>query len=310
MSLNPKIRKYSVAYFAFQGIAVALWWVVLWYRPEYRKFFQLEADSETSLLAFWMADLLFQAFGSLAVSVLIYFESRFSVISVWLVTGAMSYASIYTFAYALMTDKGWLGVVMMFPAMIWSGNFAIGITPEFRNAMFRTSADGKTGWLFAKTLAQIFVVWSLILFVFPVLIVNVESRLGIQQFTFPFQSAICWTLFIPLSIVGIYAAYTMGKIGRGTPLPMDTASKLVVKGIYSYIRNPMAVSGISQGLLVGVLLGSPLVLLYALMGGAIWQTIYRPLEEDDLAARFGDDYEQYRQNVRCWIPRLSPWKQD
>jgi protein-S-isoprenylcysteine O-methyltransferase Ste14 len=257
-----------------------------------------------------MADLLFMAVGSLAVSVLILTNNKLGVIAAWLVTGAVSYATLYTFAYALMTGTGWLGVVMMFPAMIWSGNFSIGITPEFRTAMFRTSADGKTGWLYAKTLAQIFVVWSLILFVFPSLIVQVEAKLGIQQFTFPFQTLLSGLLFIPLSLIGLSSAYTMGKIGRGTPLPMDNAAKLVVSGIYSYIRNPMAVSGISQGLLVGVLLGSPLVLLYALMGGAIWQTIYRPLEEDDLVARFGAEYERYRQNVRCWIPRLSPWKQD
>jgi protein-S-isoprenylcysteine O-methyltransferase Ste14 len=44
------------------------------------------------------------------------------------------------------------------------------------------------------------------------------------------------------------------------------------------------------------------------MGGAIWQTIFRPLEENDLQTRFGVDYENYRANVRCWIPRLTGFK--
>jgi protein-S-isoprenylcysteine O-methyltransferase Ste14 len=79
-------------------------------------------------------------------------------------------------------------------------------------------------------------------------------------------------------------------------------------GIYSFVRNPMAISGIGQGLAVGLFLGSPLVLLYALMGGAIWQMIFRPLEEDDLLKNFGADYEEYQKNVRCWIPRLRPYQ--
>jgi protein-S-isoprenylcysteine O-methyltransferase Ste14 len=31
-------------------------------------------------------------------------------------------------------------------------------------------------------------------------------------------------------------------------------------------------------------------------------------EEPVLAARFGDDYERYRQAVPGWLPRLRPWR--
>jgi protein-S-isoprenylcysteine O-methyltransferase Ste14 len=148
----------------------------------------------------------------------------------------------------------------------------------------------------------------LILFVFPTLIVQVETKLGIPQFTFPFQKTLAVILFLAISSLGVSGAYTMAKIGRGPPLPLDTASRLVVAGIYSFVRNPMAISGIGQGLAVGLFLGSPLVLLYALMGGVIWQLIFRPLEEQDLSENFGADYEAYRKNVRCWIPRLKPYQ--
>jgi protein-S-isoprenylcysteine O-methyltransferase Ste14 len=102
----------------------------------------------------------------------------------------------------------------------------------------------------------------------------------------------------------------MSTIGRGTPLPLDHAHELVVVGPYRYVRNPMAVSGVGQGLMVALFLGSPLVAVYALMGSGIWQHIFRPLEEDDLAARFGADYENYRREVKCWIPRLTPYQID
>ncbi len=302
-----KIRRFASRYFALQGLAVAAWWALLFFVPASRPFFQMGASEEV-LLAFWLPDLGLLAIGSLAASVFCLFDSKFLGVALWTVVGAVSYASAYCLAFALLTDSGWLGVTLMFPAMIVSGNFAVGLSPAFTELMFRRSAEARTGWLLTKTFTQIVVVWTLILFVFPVLIVEVETKLGISQFTFPLQKILAVVLFGAISLLGVSGAFTMAKIGRGTPLPMDTASRLVVAGVYSFVRNPMAISGIWQGLMIGLFLGSPLVILYALMGGLIWQMIFRPLEEDDLLKNFGADYEDYRKNVRCWIPRLTPFE--
>jgi protein-S-isoprenylcysteine O-methyltransferase Ste14 len=299
-----KIEKSATIYFAFQGIAVIAWWILLITVPTSRKLFQM-GDSDTNLHAFWLADLFLLAAGSILSSWLIVVNNELKLIVVWFTVGTISYATFYCFAFAMLTDTGWLGVTAMLPAMMLSGNFAIGITDSFRKMMFRQSKETKTGWILMKTLTQIVIVWSLILIVFPLIIVQVETKLGIQRFSFPFQTISTIILFPFVSIIGLSSAYSMAKIGRGTPLPMDTASKLVVSGIYKYVRNPMAISGIGQGLLVGFLLGSPLVLLYALLGGFIWQFIYRRLEEDDLVKNFGAEYEDYRQKIRCWIPRFS-----
>ncbi len=301
-----KIRLSASVYFALQGIAVLAWWILLFLFPPARKYFQMGGD-ETVLLAFWLPDLALLAIGSLLVSAFCFFDGKFLQIALWFVAGTISYASFYCLSFAMLTDSGWLGVVLMFAAMIFSGNFAVGLSPEFREKMFRNSVEAKTSWILIKTFTQIIIVWSLILFVFPALIVWVEARLGIPQFVFPYQKVISPILFLLISLIGVSGAVTMARIGRGTPLPLDSASKLVVAGIYSYVRNPMAISGIGQGLAVGLFLGSPLVLLYALMGGTIWQLIFRPLEEDDLSKRFGASYENYRNNVRCWIPNLKPY---
>jgi protein-S-isoprenylcysteine O-methyltransferase Ste14 len=302
-----KIRRNASVYFAFQGLAVAAWWALLFFVPMSRPFFQMGASKEV-LLAFWLPDLGLLAVGSLLVSAFCRFDSKFLMVGLWMVVGTISYATLYCLAFALLTDSGWLGVTLMFPAMIISGNFAVGLSPAFTELMFRRSTEAKTSWLLTKTFAQIVVVWTLILFVFPALILEIETKLGIPQFSFPFQKTLAIILFCAISLIGVSGAYTMAKIGRGTPLPLDAASKLVVAGIYSFVRNPMAISGIGQGLAVGLFLGSPLVLLYALMGGLIWQWIFRPLEEDDLRKNFGADYETYRKNVRCWIPHFKPFQ--
>lgn len=298
-----KIRHSAAAYFALQGIAVFAWWITLFLVPVSRKYFQLGVD-ENTLLSFWLPDLFLLGSGSLIVSGLCLFDSRFLNIVLWFVVGVISYATFYCLAFSLLSDTGWLGVTLMFPSMILSGNFAIGLSLPLYKKMFRSSNEAKTSWILTKTFAQVLIVWTLILFVFPSIVVHVESKLGIEQFTFPFQKIISAFIFCLISSVGISGAFTMAKIGRGTPLPMDSASKLVVAGVYRFVRNPMAISGIGQGVAVALFLGSPLVFLYALMGGAIWQWIFRRLEEDDLREKFGADYERYQKNVRCWIPRL------
>lgn len=301
-----KIRRNTVVYYLIQGIAVAAWWAVLIAKPETKAYFQLEPASQTSLMAFWLPDAVLIAAGSLTAAYLVFSRSIYATAAIWLVTGAVSYAAIYTFSYAMTTDAGWLGVVMMFPAMLWSGVFAVGLTVG--NGMFRRAKDSSAGYVVFKTFAQIIVVWTLILVIFPYLITLIEDKLGIPQLEFAHQRPLAAVLFVLLSSIGVYAAVVMSRIGKGTPLPLDHATNLVVLGPYSYVRNPMAVSGIGQGLAVALFLGSPLVVVYALIGSAIWQFVFRPLEEDDLVARFGQSYEEYKGAVMCWVPRLRRYE--
>ena len=301
-----KISRSAAFYFAMQGFAVIAWWLMMWIYPWTRKYFQLEPDSQISLLSFWLPDLAFLGIGSLAASWLIFVDGKLAPIAVWFVTGAISYASLYCLAFAFMTDTGWLGVTLMLPAMIWTGVFAVGLT--FEKSMFRKAAETSTGWILIKTFTQIVIVWSMILVIFPFVITIVEDKLGISRFYFPFQKPIAVVLFVAISAIGVFSAYIMARVGQGTPLPLDHAKRLVIRGPYAFVRNPMAVSGVGQGLAVALFFGSPLVALYALMGSLVWQLIFRPLEEEDLAARFGEPYMEYKNAVKCWRPRFSAFE--
>ena len=174
--------------------------------------------------------------------------------------------------------------------------------------MFREAVDASTNWILVKTMTQIVVIWSAILVVFPYLITIVEGSFGITRLQVPFQKPLAAVLFIAISSPGVRGSIVMSKIRKGTPLPLDHAKNLVIRGPYAFVRNPMAVSGIGQGLAVALFLGSPLVALYALIGSLVWQLIFRPLEEDDLERRFGRAYREYRLNVKCWIPRSRAYQ--
>ena len=96
--------------------------------------------------------------------------------------------------------------------------------------------------------------------------------------------------------------------GEGTLAPWDPPRRLVVRGPYRYVRNPM-ISGV-----VSVLFGEALVLLsrphfvWALIFLGV-NFIYIPLlEEPGLRLRFGDSYLEYCRHVRRLIPRLQPWQ--
>ena len=301
------VRRSAVIFFILQAIGVAGWWIALTFNHEARALFAMGPDP-TPLLAFRIPDMVLMIGGSVAVATLIAVRHSLVIPAIWFVTGATAFATIYCLSFALITDTGWLGFAIMAGTTILSGNFAIGLSPALSSEMFRTSRPGNTRWIMFKTFAQIVVVWTLILIVIPLVILEIEAKIPISRFEFTLQQWLSAILFLLLSSIGVSAAIEMSRIGRGTPLPVDSASVMVVSKIYGYVRNPMAISGIGQGIAVGLFWGSPSVIVYSLLGAAIWQFIYRRLEEDDLENRFGAAYRDYRENVRCWLPRLRPYK--
>lgn len=167
--------------------------------------------------------------------------------------------------------------------------------------VFERAAPSTTAWNLTKTAVQVTVFWSLFLYVIPHGLVVVERQLGLAAFDFP--SAVAWAIFLLASAVGLTSGITMAAHGQGTPLPWDAPRRLVVRGPYRYVRNPMAVAGLTQGTCVAALLGSHLALGLVAAGFVVWNYGVRPLEERDLEAQFGDAYRRYCREVRCWIPR-------
>jgi protein-S-isoprenylcysteine O-methyltransferase Ste14 len=150
------------------------------------------------------------------------------------------------------------------------------------------------------TIAQMVVFWGFFLGVAPLVIWWLEHRWGLALALPTLVPGI--VVFVLAGALGVWSAVTMATLGRGTPLPMAAAADLVVAGPYRWVRNPMAVAGIAQGVAVGLLLSSWLVVVYALAGSLLWNYAVRPHEEADLEARFGEPYRVYRDTVRCWIP--------
>ena len=174
--------------------------------------------------------------------------------------------------------------------------------------VFEPAAERSTAANLARTCGQTVVFWIVFIGLAPWLIQRVERMLGVPTFTFTGQELAALVIAVVGATFNLWSGVALAVIGRGTPSPTQTARELVVVGPYRFLRNPMAFGGLAVGFAVGVYIGSWGVLAYAVAGGVIWHLTARPMEERDLAERFGASYDHYRANVRCWVPRWTPYR--
>ena len=96
--------------------------------------------------------------------------------------------------------------------------------------------------------------------------------------------------------------------GLGTPAPIAAPERLVVGGLYRYVRNPMYVAVLTVIVGQALILGQLVLLPYGAAFWVITAAFVRWYEEPALTRRFGADYEAYRRAVPAWRPRLRPWE--
>jgi len=284
-----------------QAVAGALWWIGVFASDAVR--LATLGDLPPGLIA--IADIPLFVLASALVACGVRWAVRVAVPWTGLVATAMAlYATVTTAA-------GWGALLMALAAM---GSIAAGIVIVCGRApvewivsgpfAFRPARDEGRSRLAARIVRQMLLFWVLFLGVLPCGIAVFESR-WMLQIELPVAVRIGGgLLFVATGSLGIWSAASVLIVGEGTPLPSHMARRLVVTGPYRFVRNPMAVAGIAQGVSVGLMLSSWLVVVYALAGSLIWNALVRPLEEADLEERFGAEFDEYRRRVACWMPRL------
>ena len=124
---------------------------------------------------------------------------------------------------------------------------------------------------------------------------------------------------LPLRIVGavmivaalpvLIAAFVRFVVeGAGTPVPVAPTERLVVGGYYRYVRNPMYVAVVAAIVGQALLLGRPVLLVYAAAVLVVFAVFVRLYEEPTLRRRHGAEYDAYVRAVPGWWPRLRPWR--
>jgi len=96
--------------------------------------------------------------------------------------------------------------------------------------------------------------------------------------------------------------------GLGTPAPVAPPQKLVVTGLYRYVRNPIYIALVAVILGQALLFGDERLLWYGALLWLFFHVWVVVIEEPTLKQTFGAEYESFRNNVPRWIPRLAPWR--
>ena len=121
-----------------------------------------------------------------------------------------------------------------------------------------------------------------------------------------------WLAAVP-SVLGFAVAlrcvWDFGWTGHGTPAPIAPPQRLVVVGFYRYVRNPMYVGFAAGWIGLWIIFGhaNPALIgavIAVALGIHLFVVFY---EEPTLHRKFGADYEEYRDNVRRWWPRVRGW---
>jgi protein-S-isoprenylcysteine O-methyltransferase Ste14 len=104
------------------------------------------------------------------------------------------------------------------------------------------------------------------------------------------------------ALVALSCVFTFVWIGRGTPAPFDPPRRLVVRGPYRFVRNPMY---IGAGLALGgaaLFYESVPLLVYGVIFLLVAHLFVLLYEEPTLRRTFGPEYEAYCRRVRRWWP--------
>ena len=154
------------------------------------------------------------------------------------------------------------------------------------------------------------VIKQLISFILPVTVLilvplYIESDVSIK-------SIAALLIGLLIMIIGLYAIIksisAIIKIGKGTLAPWSPTKKLVIAGMYRYVRNPMIMGVLTVLIGESIAIMSIDILKWAGIFFLINITHFVLYEEPDLERKFGDQYRKYKRNVPRWIPRSKPYK--
>lgn len=120
--------------------------------------------------------------------------------------------------------------------------------------------------------------------------------------------AVLAVVLMVLGLIGLIESFARFALeGRGTPAPVLPTSRLVVSGLYRFVRNPMYLAVVVLIIGQGLYFGQNGVLVYGLGIWLVFHMFVLAYEEPTLRRSFPDDYVAYFANVPRWLPRLTPW---
>jgi len=153
----------------------------------------------------------------------------------------------------------------------------------------------------ALTYAALFI--GLVLIYLPAQILSRAGIIRPEAIEFPQVAGM--VLGMIGGVLAFWCIYTFATIGKGTPAPFDPPQRLVTRGPYQFVRNPMYMGAGFTLIGAALFYGSLPLLEYVGILFLIVHSFIVLYEEPTLRRTFGQDYEEYCRKVRRWSPRLQ-----
>lgn len=157
-------------------------------------------------------------------------------------------------------------------------------------------------WLFIRNLAMIILFPGTVTAYIPYRILAPAEVPSPLTWSLP-QYAASLVLIIGAAIL-LMSIWSFARVGKGTLAPFDETRKLVVVGLYRYVRNPMYVGVLMILLAESWFFWSGRLLAYAGICFVIANLIVVGYEENRLKYKYGDEFRRYCAQVGRWIPRI------
>jgi protein-S-isoprenylcysteine O-methyltransferase Ste14 len=109
--------------------------------------------------------------------------------------------------------------------------------------------------------------------------------------------------------LALWCVFELALVGHGTPAPFDASRRLVVRGPYAVVRNPMYLGAVLALAGAALFYRSAVLASYAVSFLLLAHAFVLLYEEPTLRTRFGAEYDAYRRQVPRWWPRLHAAQQ-
>lgn len=140
----------------------------------------------------------------------------------------------------------------------------------------------------------------------PVYLLFCLVLIAVLAFVFPqmrilgLPSVICGIMMV-LSGIGLNIWAWLFFKRAGTPEDYAEPTALVKDGPYRFSRNPMHVGGILLVLGVSLMTGNVVTLIAPVILYVIMRVVFVPFEERMMEDIFGNEFLDYKKDVRRWI---------
>ena len=189
----------------------------------------------------------------------------------------------------------------------WSGE-AVAVLAVLLPAQYLARWTAGNRQLFFRAALQVVAFSGLALAVAPAAILQQTGTPWPPLLIHPdwWTSVVVQLLLVP-AVVGVSAVQEFAVRGGGTPIPYDAPRRLVSSGPYRYVANPMQLAlcllwlGLAYLLHRWWMVGASVTAFVYSAGLAAWD------EDEDLTARFGMAWTEYRRHVGPWWPRWRPF---